>query len=53
VTDSGIDFWPTFNVNKKEVMQIMKDNITLIPDDFNLEKTNFLNSAKVLDEFEK
>jgi len=46
-------FWPTFNAKRPEVMQIMKDNITLIPDDFNLEKTNFLNTAEVLNEFEK
>jgi len=47
------DFWPTFDAQKPKVMQLMKDNITLIPDDFNIEKTDFLNTAQVLNEFEK
>jgi len=46
-------FWPTFDVRNPQVMQLKKDNITLIPDDFNLQKTNFLNTDKVLNEFQK
>ncbi|KZS94245.1 alpha/beta-hydrolase [Sistotremastrum niveocremeum HHB9708] len=46
-------FWPRYNLAKKEVLQIMKNNVTLIPDDFSLVETDFLNSAEVLGEFEK
>ncbi|KAI5122752.1 hypothetical protein M0805_009835 [Coniferiporia weirii] len=45
--------WPRFTPNGREVLQLMRDNITVIPDDFDVEKTTFLNSAKVLDEMEK
>ncbi|KAH8118201.1 alpha/beta-hydrolase [Phellopilus nigrolimitatus] len=45
--------WPKFTSNGKEVLQLMRDNITTVPDDFDREKTVFLNSAKVLDEMEK
>lgn len=48
-----IAFWPKFNVRDKKVLQLKNGNITLIPDDFNLDKTNFLNSPEVLNEFEK
>ncbi|KAJ7650794.1 alpha/beta-hydrolase [Roridomyces roridus] len=37
----------------KPVMQLMRDNITMIPDDFNIERTNFLGSSEDLDEFQK
>jgi hypothetical protein len=53
VNVSHTAFWPTYNLKNKKVLQIKKDNVTLISDDFNLGKTDFLNSAKVLDEFEK
>ncbi|KAI0828958.1 alpha/beta-hydrolase [Trametes gibbosa] len=45
--------WPRFTLQAKNVLQLMRDNITVIPDDFLLEKTNFLNSAQVLNEFQK
>jgi len=45
--------WPEFTTSTKKVQQLMRNNITVIPDDFNLAKTNFLNSAKVLNEMEK
>ncbi|KAL5503975.1 hypothetical protein ACEPAH_8047 [Sanghuangporus vaninii] len=45
--------WPQFTSSGKKVLQLMRDNITVIDDDFNLEKTTFLNSAKVLNEMEK
>jgi len=46
-------FWPQYNLEDRPVLQWMKDNITIILDDFNLAKTDFLNSVKVLGEFEK
>ncbi|KAF9048749.1 alpha/beta-hydrolase [Panaeolus papilionaceus] len=45
--------WPRYTTKTKGVLQLMRDNITIIPDDFNLEQTNFINSAKVLAEFQK
>ncbi|KAI0639960.1 alpha/beta-hydrolase [Trametes polyzona] len=45
--------WPRFTPQAKNVLQLKRDNITAIPDDFNLEKTNFLDSARVLNEFQK
>jgi len=45
--------WPEFTTSTKKVQQLMRNNITVIPDDFNLAKTNFLNSANVLNEMEK
>jgi len=45
--------WPQFTSSGKEVLQLMRNNITVIADDFDLEKTNFLNSPRVLNEFEK
>ena len=47
------DFWPTFDLKDKKVLQLKRDNVTLIPDYFDLEMTNFLNTAEVLNEFEK
>ncbi|KAJ7911456.1 hypothetical protein B0H13DRAFT_2009505 [Mycena leptocephala] len=34
-------------------MQLMRDNLTMIPDDWDVDKTNFLNSPEVLNGFEK
>ncbi|KAJ7116495.1 alpha/beta-hydrolase [Mycena epipterygia] len=46
--------WAPFSLSAtRPVLQLMRDNITMIPDDFDLDKTTFLNSAKVLNEFEK
>ncbi|KAI9056969.1 alpha/beta-hydrolase [Trametes sanguinea] len=45
--------WPRFTSDSKKVLQLMRGNITVVPDDFDLENTNFLNSARVLDEFQK
>ncbi|KAK7686725.1 hypothetical protein QCA50_010325 [Cerrena zonata] len=45
--------WPAFNTQTKQVLQLMRDNITAIPDDFELEKTEFLTSPEVLAEFQK
>ncbi|KAI0699381.1 alpha/beta-hydrolase [Cerioporus squamosus] len=45
--------WPQYELSTKSVLQLMRDNITAIPDDFLLEKTNFLDSSLVLTEFQK
>ncbi|EMD42187.1 hypothetical protein CERSUDRAFT_110727 [Gelatoporia subvermispora B] len=45
--------WPEFTLDTKNVLQLMRNNITVIHDDFNLNKTTFLNSERVLDEFQK
>ncbi|TFK95046.1 alpha/beta-hydrolase [Polyporus arcularius HHB13444] len=45
--------WPQYELATKSVLQLMRDNITAIPDDFLLEKTNFLDSSRVLTEFQK
>ncbi|KAF7365209.1 Carboxylic ester hydrolase [Mycena venus] len=46
--------WPAYSLEgKHQVMQLKRDNITMIPDDWDLVKTDFLNSLEVLDAFEK
>ncbi|EJD06597.1 alpha/beta-hydrolase [Fomitiporia mediterranea MF3/22] len=45
--------WPQFTSSGRKVLQLLRNNITAIDDDFNLEKTTFFNSARVLDEMEK
>ncbi|KAF9048751.1 alpha/beta-hydrolase [Panaeolus papilionaceus] len=45
--------WPSYSTKTRKVLQLVRDNITLIPDDFNIVQTNFLNTVQVLDEFAK
>ncbi|EJF67174.1 alpha/beta-hydrolase [Dichomitus squalens LYAD-421 SS1] len=45
--------WPQFTQTNKAVLQLMRDNITAILDDFLIDKTTFLDSAYVLNEFQK
>ncbi|KAJ7841384.1 alpha/beta-hydrolase [Mycena olivaceomarginata] len=46
--------WPAYSlVGTRQVMQLMRDNVTMIPDDWDVDKTNFFNSPEVLNEFEK
>jgi len=47
--------WPEYSTaaNAKNVMQLLRNNITAIPDTWDIDKTNFLNTQKVLDEFQK
>jgi carboxylesterase type B len=45
--------WPAYTSNARNVLQLMRENITIIPDDFNAAKTDFLNSPRVLAEFQK
>ncbi|KAF8434092.1 alpha beta-hydrolase [Boletus edulis BED1] len=50
--DPGPD-WPRYDTSSRYVMQLMRNNITLIPDDFSIARTNYLNSPLVLAAFEK
>ncbi|KAJ7039660.1 alpha/beta-hydrolase [Mycena alexandri] len=51
--DPGVD-WSAYTLDStRQVMQLMRDNLTMIPDDWDADKTTFLNSAKVLEVFEK
>lgn len=45
--------WKAFQPNSKQVMQLLRNNVTMIPDDFELVQTNFINSARVLSEMQK
>ncbi|KAF8123482.1 alpha beta-hydrolase [Boletus edulis] len=45
--------WPRYDTSSRYVMQLMRNNITLIPDDFSIARTNYLNSPLVLAAFEK
>ncbi|TBU37597.1 alpha/beta-hydrolase [Dichomitus squalens] len=45
--------WPQFTQTNKAVLQLMRDNITAILDDFLIDKTTFLDSSYVLNEFQK
>lgn len=45
--------WPAYENGAKTVLQLIRNNMTLINDDWDLEKTNFMNTAEVLNEFEK
>ncbi|KAE9385462.1 alpha/beta-hydrolase [Gymnopus androsaceus JB14] len=47
--------WPQYSTpaNANNVMQLLRNNITAIPDTWDIDKTDFLNTQKVLDEFQK
>ncbi|KAF8896552.1 alpha/beta-hydrolase [Infundibulicybe gibba] len=45
--------WTAYRPGTKNVMQLLRDNVTLIADDWELAQTNFLNSERVLNEFQK
>ncbi|KAI0692949.1 alpha/beta-hydrolase [Cytidiella melzeri] len=45
--------WPQFNLETKQVLQLQRNNITVIRDDFNLEKTMFLDSVNTLAQMQK
>ncbi|KAF7773481.1 hypothetical protein Agabi119p4_5648 [Agaricus bisporus var. burnettii] len=48
------DDWPQFNnAAQRSIMQLMRNNITPVPDDFDVERTDFLNTVNVLGEFQK
>ncbi|KAF9048750.1 alpha/beta-hydrolase [Panaeolus papilionaceus] len=45
--------WPPYSTKTRKVLQLIRDNITLIPDDFNIVQTNFINTQRVQNEFAK
>jgi len=45
--------WPRYDNQTRMVMQLMRDNITAIPDDWDVDKTDFSNTELVLGEFQK
>ncbi|KAA1467555.1 alpha/beta-hydrolase [Dentipellis sp. KUC8613] len=45
--------WPQYKLGSKLVLQLKRDNITPIVDDFHQDMTDFLNSPEVLSEWEK
>lgn len=45
--------WDRYVPTSKNVLQLLRDNITMIPDDWDVDKTDFLNTHFVLNEFEK
>ncbi|KAK0215197.1 alpha/beta-hydrolase [Armillaria nabsnona] len=45
--------WERYTPTSKHVLQLLRDNITMIPDDWDVNKTDFLNSQFVLNGFEK
>ncbi|PFH47254.1 hypothetical protein AMATHDRAFT_152568 [Amanita thiersii Skay4041] len=47
------DNWAQYTTRSRQILQLKRDNITLIPDDWDLEKSNFLNQARVLAAFQK
>ncbi|CAA7266823.1 unnamed protein product [Cyclocybe aegerita] len=45
--------WVPYTLGSKRVMQLLRDNMTMIPDDWDVDRTSFINTARVLDEFER
>ncbi|KAF8907247.1 alpha/beta-hydrolase [Gymnopilus junonius] len=45
--------WDAFTPASQRVLQLIRDNITMIPDEIDVQQVAFSNSAKVLNEFEK
>ncbi|KAJ7183217.1 alpha/beta-hydrolase [Mycena filopes] len=45
--------WMAYDVNAPQVLYLQRANTSMIPDEWHEEKTDFINSAVVLDEFEK
>ncbi|KJA16881.1 hypothetical protein HYPSUDRAFT_71057 [Hypholoma sublateritium FD-334 SS-4] len=45
--------WPAYTPSSPRVMQLLRDNTTLIDDDWSVPMTTFINTEKVLGEFEK
>ncbi|KAJ3499904.1 hypothetical protein NLJ89_g10025 [Agrocybe chaxingu] len=45
--------WVPYTPGSKRLMQLLRDNVTMIPDDWDVERTSFINTARVLNEFER
>ncbi|KAI0800726.1 alpha/beta-hydrolase [Fomes fomentarius] len=45
--------WPQFTPGSKQILQLQRDNTTVISDEFLASKTAFLNSPRILAQFQK
>ncbi|KAH7875721.1 alpha/beta-hydrolase [Lentinula edodes] len=45
--------WPRYSTESRSVMQLLRGNTTVVPDTWDIDKTQFLLTQKVLDEFQK
>ncbi|KAF9007550.1 alpha/beta-hydrolase [Cyathus striatus] len=45
--------WHPYTIQTKAVLQLLRNNITMIPDDWELGRTEFMSSVEVENEFEK
>ncbi|KAJ3829577.1 alpha/beta-hydrolase [Lentinula raphanica] len=45
--------WPRYSTQSRQVMQLLRGNITAIPDTWDVDKTDFLLTQEVLHEFQK
>jgi carboxylesterase type B len=45
--------WPAYSLASPRLLQLIRNNITLIPDTIDLQKINFINTPKVFSEFQK
>ncbi|KAF5327028.1 hypothetical protein D9619_004786 [Psilocybe cf. subviscida] len=45
--------WERFNPRSPRVLQLQRDNVTMIPDDWDVARVDFCNTPKVIGEFEK
>ncbi|KJA16882.1 hypothetical protein HYPSUDRAFT_46927 [Hypholoma sublateritium FD-334 SS-4] len=45
--------WPAFSNESPQVMQLLRDAVQMIPDDFDVPQVNFMNTDKVMAEFQK
>jgi len=46
-------FWSQYTSENKQIVRWSNDNITAVLDDFDVAKTDYLNTMRVLNEFEK
>ncbi|KAG6885765.1 hypothetical protein C0992_004908 [Termitomyces sp. T32_za158] len=45
--------WPRYTLQNRSVLQLKRGNITIIPDEWDLDQTRFFNTEMVLAEFQK
>ncbi|KAF4615680.1 hypothetical protein D9613_012495 [Agrocybe pediades] len=45
--------WPAYTLESPQVLQLTRDNVTIISDNWNVEQTTFMSSERVLNEFQK
>ncbi|KAF9266372.1 alpha/beta-hydrolase [Marasmius fiardii PR-910] len=45
--------WPKYDLATRPVLQLLRGNVTVVPDDWDAAKTEFLNSDQLLKEYQK